>query len=239
MNAIIVDDVEKSVVLLRTQILRHCPEINVVGEAYRINEAIQLIGVHHPQVVFLDIELSEGSGFDLLERINERHFHVILVTAHAEFALKAFRFSVTDYLLKPVNTELLKQAVRKVKDIVQSNVPEYSPQTLRVPSTDGGAYLPIANVIRLEAEGPYTHIYVDDGKHYMSSHHLKKFESTMATIDVSAFVRVYRSHLINKNKIKSVSDRGSVLIIEMKDNSVIEVSRRNKQEVMKMLKLKA
>src|SRR5437879_4032659 len=96
-RSLIVDDEEKAIILLRKQLKKHCPEIEVVGECQNINEAAKLIEIHHPQLLFLDIEMAGGSGFDLLENLKERNFHVIFVTAHSEFAIKAFRFSVTDY----------------------------------------------------------------------------------------------------------------------------------------------
>jgi two-component system, LytTR family, response regulator len=230
-SSLIVDDEEKAIALLRKQLKRHCPEVEIVGEAQRIDEAIRLIELHHPRLIFLDIEMVGGSGFDLLERLKQRDFHVIFVTAYSEFAIKAFRFSVTDYLLKPVNRELLKQAVNKVKTLIDTSAPVSSIQTLRIPYSGGVAFVPIINIIRMSAEGPYTHIYLDSGKHYMTSHHLKQFEEHL---DSGLFLRIHRSHLINRNKIKSIADK-QALMIEMTDGAVIEVPRRSKQEILKIL----
>src|SRR5580692_7404342 len=110
-TALLVDDIEKANVVLRRQLIEHCPEVKIIGEAEDADEAMKKIELHHPQLVFLDIEMEGKDGFDLLEETRERNFHVIFVTAHSEFAIKAFRFSVTDYLLKPVSGSILKQAV--------------------------------------------------------------------------------------------------------------------------------
>jgi len=230
-RSLLVDDEEKAIILLRKQLAKYCPEVEVVGECQRISEALRLIELHKPQLVFLDIEMAGGDGFDLLESIKGRNFHVIFVTAHSEFAIKAFRFSVTDYLLKPVNRDLLKQAVDKVNTLLCASSSVSPMQTLRIPSTGGVAFVPIKDIIRMAAEGPYTHIYAEGGKHYMTSHHLKQFEEHL---DSGLFIRVHRSHLINRSKIKEVVDR-QALFIKMTDGFIIEVPRRNKSELLKTL----
>jgi len=233
-RSIIVDDEEKAILLLRRQLQKYCPNVEVIGECQRIDEAVKLIESAHPKLVFLDIEMAGGTGFDLLEKIKERNFHVIFVTAHSEFALKAFQFSVTDYLLKPVNRELLIQAVQKVKNLMDVSASVSASETLRITSTGGVAFLPIVGIIRMAAEGPYTHIYLDGGKHYLTSHHLKQFEEHL---DSDIFIRVHRSHLINRSKIKSVVDRQTLHII-MSDGFIIEVPRRSKKEMLEMLNFK-
>ena len=232
-NALIVDDEAKATMLLRKQLKRYCPEINVVGEAQRVDDAIKLIEQNQPQLVFLDIEMPGGNGFDLLEKIEIRNFHVVFITAYSEFAIKAFRFSVTDYLLKPVNPELLIQAVQKVKYLIEIAASTSSVQTLRIPATNGMTFVNIRNIIRMEAEGPYTHIYMENGQHFMSSHHLKQFEEHL---DESVFLRIHRSHLINRNKIKSITDKQKPMIV-MEDGIAIEVPRRREHEFLKMFQL--
>ena len=242
-DAVIVDDVVKAIVVLRRLLNAHCPEVNIVGEADDVDDAIRLIELHHPKLVFLDIRMAGKSGFDLLDEIKERNFHVVFVTAHSEYAIKAFRFSVTDYLLKPVNSEDLKHAVQKVKKLLDAadlntlQVPAKDVdglQTLRIPSTNGLAFVYINNIIRLEADGHYTNIYMDNGRHYISSYHLKQFEEHL---DDKLFLRLHRSHLINQDQIKSVAQKDS-LVIEMNDGAKIEVPRRHKEEVLKMIHLK-
>jgi two-component system, LytTR family, response regulator len=230
-NTIIIDDELKAIVLLRKHLKKYCPDINIVGEAQRTEQAICLIELHKPQLLFLDVKLAEGDAFDLLENIQIRNFHVIFVTAYSEFAIKAFRFSVTDYLLKPVNRDLLIQAIQKVKHLIDVSATASSSQTLRVPASNGITFINTMNIIRMEAEGAYTHIYLDDGQHLMSSHHLKQFEEHL---DENLFVRIHRSHLINRNKIKSINDKNK-LLLKMTDGFSIEVPRRNKADFLKII----
>lgn len=236
-DTLIVDDVSKAIVVLRRLLAAHCPEVNIVGEAEDVNEALKKIELYHPQLVFLDIEMAGKNGFDLLEESKGRNFHVIFVTAHSEFAIKAFRFSVTDYLLKPVDSKILKQAVQKVVKLTESSGADSAnttPQTLRIPSTHGLTFVRFNDIIRMEAEGHYTHIYLADGKHHFSSYHLQQFEEHL---DRKMFMRVHRSHIINCNKIKMLIQK-PVPVIEMVDGCRIEIPRRNKEEFLKLLQLK-
>jgi two-component system LytT family response regulator len=237
-KALIVDDVAKSIVVLRRLLKEYCPEVNIVAESEDVDEALRLLELHHPQLVFLDIEMAGKNGFDLLEESKGRNFHVIFVTAHSEFAIKAFRFSVTDYILKPVDSNILKQAVQKVIKLVESsksvNNTEESFQTLRIPSIDGLAFVSFDDIIRMQAEGHYTHIYLVSGKHYLSSYNLQRFEEHL---DHDLFLRVQRSHIINQKKIKSLIQIQG-LFVEMIDGYRIEVPRRNKEEFLKLLQLR-
>lgn len=232
-NALIIDDEEKAVAVLRRMIATHCPDIKIVGEADDVEKATKAIEKLKPQLVFLDIEMPGESGFSLLEKVKQRNFHVIFVTAHSEFAVKAFRFSVTDYLLKPVGIDELIQAVGKVKAIMDFSIKNpaaskdfssVANQTLRIPSTEGTVFVYLHNIIRMEADGAYTHIFLEDNRHYISSYNLKQFEEHL---DADIFMRVHRSHLINLKNIKSVTRKGG-LFVEMTDGSVIEVAKRNK-----------
>jgi len=150
MNAIIVDDVYKAIILLKGMLEEHCPDVHVVATAENVQTALTLIERYKPQLIFLDIEMAGRSGFDLLAEIKQQEFQVVLITAHADYALKAFRFSVTDYLLKPVDAEELKQAVEKVKKF--SNEASVSMQTLRIPTTNEAVFVNVSNIVRLEAE---------------------------------------------------------------------------------------
>lgn len=238
-NALIVDDVTKSIVVLRRLLNEHCPEVNIVAESDDVDEALSLIERHHPQLVFLDIDMPGKTGFDLLEESKERNFHVIFVTAHSEFAIKAFRYSVTDYLLKPVDSSILKQAVQKVINILElsgsENSPDESVETLRIPSINGLAFAPFNDIVRMQAEGHYTHIFLVNGRHYLSSYNLQRFEEHL---DHNLFLRIQRSHIINHNKIKSLIQT-NVLAVEMVDGFRIEVPRRNKDELLKLLHTKS
>jgi two-component system LytT family response regulator len=240
-DALIVDDERKSIEVLRKLLKEYCPDVNIVGDAARVMPAVQLIEKLHPHLIFLDIEMPGLSGFELLEKIRGKNIHVVFVSAYSEFALKAFRFSVVDYLLKPVGIDELKQAVEKVKALITAYAPELllnkksdSPQvqTLRIPSAEGVIFVYLENIIRVEAEGSYSHIYLDNRKHYMISDNLK---SLSAYLELPVFVRIHRSHIINLKKIKSVISKQGIMV-EMSDGSIIEVAKRNRADFMKIMK---
>ena len=232
MRAIIIDDESKGIEILRILIKKYCPQVQVIGHAEEITEAVELICGQHPDVVFLDIEMSGGTGFDVLEKIKSKTFHIILVTAHSQYAVKAFRYSVADYLLKPVDITELKEAIRKVQVLIDEEQKNrtgkvggiFPGQTLRIPLQHGPVFLKMADIIRLEADGAYTLIYLSGNKKYVVSHNMKMFE---AHLDMNVFMRVHRSHTINLNKILKVA-RGKKIIAEMYDNYPVEISRRIK-----------
>jgi len=239
LDAILIDDEAKAIAVLRRLIQHHCPELNIVAEAEDVDEAIAAIAEKRPQLIFLDVDLTGATGFDLLERIDDRRFHVILVTAHPEYAVKAFRYSVTDYLLKPVDPEGLRLAVAKVKELVErepmlskqrSTSDRTAGQTLRIPSTEGAVFVRMSDIVRLEAEGAYTHIHVGAKRHF-SSYNLRQFE---IHLELSMFMRIHRSHVVNLAMIKAIHDKRE-LMVEMQDGSQVPVSRRHKADLLAAL----
>jgi len=232
-RSIIIDDEFKSIWLLKRLLSIHCPQVEVVAEASRMEEAIVLIETHQPQLIFLDVEMPGGSGFDLLEKMTKRNFHVIFVSAHSDFAIKAFQFSVTDYLLKPINRDLLVNSILKVEAISSRYTTYNFHKTIRVPTNKGVLFIPMSSIVRLAAEGAYTKIYIDKGVDYLCSSNLSSFEGKL---DLNMFIRVNRSHIINKEKITSIVDKQH-LRIEMADGENIDVPRRSKKEIMGLLKI--
>lgn len=229
-DAIIIDDEFKGIEILKILLKKYCPEVNVVGWAEEIDGAIELIDKKQPDLIFLDIEMSGESGFDLLEKVKPNSFHVIFVTAHSEYAVRAFRYSVSGYLLKPVDTADLLEAVQKVKSIIgeeqisndhalkKKSEPNY---TLKIPLNQGSVFVKMSDVIRIEADGAYTHIYLTGKRNYLVSYNIKVVEEHL---DHSIFIRVHRSHIINLSKVTSVS--GETNQITMCDGSLIQISRR-------------
>jgi two-component system LytT family response regulator len=230
-RSIIIDDEFKSIWLLKRLLTIHCPQIEVVAEASRMEEAIMLIETHHPQLIFLDVEMPGGSGFDLLEKITKRNFHVIFISAHSDFAIKAFQFSVTDYLLKPINRDLLINSILKVESITSKYASYNFHKTIRVPTNKGVLFIPMGSIVRLAADGSYTKIYIEKGVEYLCSSNLRNFEGKL---DLNIFIRINRSNIINKEKITSIVDKQH-LVIEMADGEIIDVPRRSKKEIMELL----
>ncbi len=129
MNAIIIEDELRSREFLKTLIDEYCPQVTVTGMASSVDEAVNLIDSEKPGLIFLDIEMHKGTGFDVLQRVKERNFHVIFTTAYDHYAIRAIKFSAVDYLLKPIDVEELQQAVQKVEEKVNNNT---SRQTLEM-----------------------------------------------------------------------------------------------------------
>jgi len=238
-SAVVIDDEPKAIAMMRSLIAEHCPDVRVVADAGRLETAIEVLDTYRPQVVFLDVDLTSATGFDLLERIEHRSFHVVLVTAHPEFAVKAFRYSVIDYIMKPVDEEELKQAVNKVVELIERETgktsisPAGDPQvrqTLRIPSMEGARFVPMADIIRLEAQGSYTGIHTHHER-FVSSYNLKHFEEHL---DPALFLRVHRSHVINIKQVKAVHGLNGQ-VVELNDGTQLSVARSYRATVRKAL----
>lgn len=238
-RAVIVDDESKGIEILKLLVKNHCPEIEIVGQSEEINDAVILIKEKLPDLIFLDIEMSSGTCFEILEQVKTLNFHLILVTAHSEYAVKAFRYSVVDYLLKPVDIIELKEAVDKVKTLMteergnsnrNGNEVDAAKLTIRVPHQHGAVFIKMLDIIRLEAEGAYTRI-ITGKKEYLVSHNIKTFETIL---DMSFFIRVHRSHIINATKVQRIIE-GKKVLAELTDNSRVEISRRLRSVFFKHL----
>jgi two-component system LytT family response regulator len=239
MSTVIIDDEPKAIAIMRSLIEEHCPELRIVADAGRLETAIEVLNTHRPQLVFLDVDLTGVTGFDLLERLEDRSFHVILVTAHPEFAVKAFRYSVIDYLMKPVDEEELKQAVHKVAELIEREGGKattsrpgdpHQRQTLRIPSMEGARFVPMDDIVRLEAEGSYTAIHTRRAR-YVSSYNLKHFEEHL---DHAVFIRIHRSHVINSKQVKAAHGLNGQAV-ELNDGTRLSVARSYRAAVKKAL----
>ena len=245
LQTLIVDDEKRGRELLRMVLATHCPEVKVIGEASNIKEAHNLIIATDPDLVFLDIEMPGGTGFDLLTKFDEINFEVIFVTAFDKYAIKAIKFSAMDYLLKPVDEEELVKAIKRVeenqnkksnKDRVSnliSNVRKPNDnQKIGLTSSDGLEFIEIKNILRCEADGKYTSVFLHDGKKLLVSKNLKEFEDLLTE---NNFFRIHHSHLVNLDYIKKYqSGRGGYVV--MSDGSTITVSQRKKEDFLSSLK---
>ncbi len=240
-TALIVDDEKKNRDSLRKLLKENCPHVNVVGEAGSAEEAVGLFKQHHPNLVFLDVEMPNGNGFDLLRQLNEFNFKVIFVTAHAHYALKAIKFSAIDYLLKPIDVDDLIAAVKKAEDEIHFNHRNHNDKLLynlepgtihklAIPIKDGIAFLAPDEIIRLEADGNYTHIF-SSGHKFTATKNIKEYESLLLEFN---FFRSHNSHLINLNHVKQFN-RVDGYFVQMDDGSVAEISRRKKEEFFELM----
>lgn len=241
-RAIIVDDEPKNRKVLRSLLTQFCPQVVVEHEAGSADEAAVIIQQQKPDILFLDIEMPYGNGFDLLDRLMPVDFEIIFITAFDEYTLKAFKYSALDYLLKPVNIEELQAAVEKaskkihLKNINQqlSNLlqnirhAESGISKLAVPSQDGFFFLALADIIRIEAKGNYTNIFSADGQKHVSSRTIKQYEEMMPR---RQFFRIHNSHIINLSFIKKYH-KGRGGLVEMSDGAMLEVATRRKDDFL-------
>jgi two-component system LytT family response regulator len=230
-TALILDDEPKAVLLLKSALEKLLPPVRVIGAVTCVEEARAILDQECPDVLFLDVEMPGENGFQVLEKIQNKGIHIIIVTAFSEFAVKAFRFSVTDFLLKPVGLEDLQQAINKTKSKLVKDQPFHASFTLRIPSNKGVLFIPAHEVIRLEADGAYTHIFLRNQEHHLCSSNLSTFEQNLPP---SMFLRVNRSHIINLNYVERLLDKKEAFI-EMSDHRQILIPRRQKKEMLATL----
>jgi two-component system LytT family response regulator len=237
---VIVDDEGGGRSALKNQLNNLFDSILEIHEANSVASGIQKIEEVEPDIVLLDVMMGDGSGFDLLENCNYNAFSLIFVTAHEKYAIKAFKFSAIDYLLKPFDTEDLELAMRKSMDesqdnslsakldVLFSNKKEIT--KLVIPTQKGIEIVYVNDIIRLEADGNYSKIILEDGL-IMSSKTLKEFDKILSN---SRFFRVHKSYLINMDKVKRFLNEDGGMVVTT-DGAKIEIARRRKEMFLKFL----
>lgn len=242
-RAVIIDDEKASRDTLKSLLDRYEKEVMVVAEADSVKSGLEAIRTFTPDLVFLDIQMPDGSGFRLLEQINDIDFNVIFITAFDQYAIKAFKYSAIDYLLKPIIPEDLKNAVKKhieLGQIANTNVQvllenmvnkNKEPKKIVLHTFEGMHVINTEDIIRCQSDDCYTNFHLSDGKKIIVSKTLKEIEEQLKGKD---FIRPHKSHLININKIKTFvrNDGGYIIMV---DGSEIPVSRRKKELVIQML----
>jgi len=244
-KTLIIDDELKARNILHHYITNFIPEITEMKQADSVDTAIELLKDYKPDLVFLDVEMPYKNGFDFLLMVKEPSFDVIFTTAYNQYAIQAIRFSALDYLLKPVDPDELKIAVQRhlekqqsaqqkkelfdnlVKNIEKKEVKDFK---IAVPSSEGVYFFMIDDILRLEADGSYTHIHLLKRKPFIASKTLKHFEDML---DEFNFVRTHKSHLVNPKHITRISHDNEFVLLT--DGSKVEISRRKKEEVLNQL----
>jgi two-component system, LytTR family, response regulator len=248
-EAVIIEDEKRSANFLKNLVKEYCPDVVLLGEATSVKSGLELIQKAKPTLVFQDIEMPDGTAFDLLEQIHEKNFHIIFTTAYDHYALRAIKFSALDYLLKPINFLELQAAVEKLKsknldasslsniNMLIKNLSlsaEKSQQKIALPTMDGHIFVNVDDIIRFEAEGGYTYVFLSKGGKILISRTLKDFEEFVNEDD---FVRIHHSHLINIKHVKKYV-KGSGGYVIMDDGSEVEVSVRKKDEFFKKMHIR-
>ncbi|HRD57544.1 MAG TPA: LytTR family DNA-binding domain-containing protein [Ferruginibacter sp.] len=249
-KAIIIDDEEHASARLTDLVEKHCNGmINLLGSFHSVKQGIHAIKTLHPHLVFLDVQIHDETGFDLLQQLPNQNFEVIFVTAYEKYAVQAFKFSAIYYLLKPVDIADLKQAVEKIKQIVPApenvmakfqtllenveQLKQYTPpKKIVVPTIAGFELLPVIDILRCQSDINYTSIFMRNGQKLVVAKTLKEFEEMLTEFN---FFRVHNSHLINLAYVKSYNKgKGGTVILN--DGTAIEVSTRRKEDFLhKML----
>ncbi|MBN2632637.1 MAG: response regulator transcription factor [Bacteroidales bacterium] len=238
LKALIVDDEPNAVDFINSVIGEYCPGLEVAGKAYNMTEGINRIREIKPDLVFLDVEMPNGTGFDLLAHFPDKEFDVIFITAFNHYAIKAIKFSAVDYILKPLNITEFIEAVNKVIQkrsespvqmndnfrVLMENLRSPVPSRLAIPTADGMEYLNPREIIRIEADRSYSWFYLTGGRKILVSKNLKEFQDLLGDRN---FFRSHNSHLINLKYVrKFVRKEGGY--IEMQDGEQIPVSRNRK-----------
>jgi two-component system LytT family response regulator len=239
---VIIDDEQDAVDFISSIISEYCPGLEVKGKANNVKSGIEVIKDIKPDLVFLDVEMPNGTGFDLLTNFPEKTFDVIFITAFNHYAIKAIKFSAVDYILKPININEFIESVDKVInkrknnplegreniEALLENIRSSHPTRLVIPTSDGKEYLNPQDIIRIEADRSYSWFYLSGKRKILVSKHLKEFQDLLSDRN---FFRPHNSHLINLDFVKKYVrlDGG---YIEMADGSQVPVARNRKDLFM-------
>lgn len=244
-RTVIVEDESAAREVLKTYLGKYCPQVEVIGEATDSREAIPLLHELEPQLVFLDVEMPFGNAFDVLEGCKDLSFETIFATAFSEYSLRALNQSAAYYLLKPISIEELIVAVNKVHEqiinkttfnrnkIIVENFRETKPEKQQVilPTLEGFEVVKMENIVRLQGNGNFTDIYLNDKTKKMVCRFLKHFTEILPY----PFIRVHKSHIINTTYVKSYH-KGSGGYVVLEDNTEIEISPTYKDEFLQVFK---
>ncbi|HJS01208.1 MAG TPA: LytTR family DNA-binding domain-containing protein [Flavobacterium sp.] len=242
-RSVIVEDETAAREVLKNYLKKYCPQVEVIGEAANIKEAVPLLHEVEPQLVFLDVEMPFGNAFDVLDACKELQFETIFVTAFSEYSLKALNQSAAYYLLKPISIEELIIAVNKVQQqlsnhdllnrnkIIVENFREPKPEKQQVilPTLEGFEVVMMKDIVRLKGNGNFTDLFLVDGSKKMVCRFLKHFSEILPF----PFMRVHKSHIININFVKSYNKGG---FITLQDEAEIEISSTYKEGFLSRFK---
>lgn len=244
-NAILIDDEESNLSSLKEKIGRHCRQVNIVATCDSAYKGIAAIESLHPDLVFLDIEMPVMNGFLMLQELGYKDFELIFTTAYDHYAIKAIRYSALDYLLKPIDIDDLKTAVQRAEDkkgkhtanrrlelLLENLSPKkQSYQRIAVPTVEGLQFIKVSEIVYLEANINYTHIFMNGGEKHIVCHTLKDLEEML---DADTFLRIHHSYIINKTFAeKYIRGEGGQVVLS---NGIrLDVAKRKKSEFLKAI----
>ncbi len=240
-KSVIIDNEKKSRRTLSNFLHKYCKHVEVLGEADGVSSGIELIKDQNPELVFLDIEMSDGTGFKLLESFEDIQFSVIFVTAYSAYAVKAFKISAIAYILKPINPQELIEAIEKYQkeiglkgihnklEVLLGN--QSSVKKIAFPTSEGIELVKLNQIVHCKADDNYTFIYLANEKRIVVSKTIKEYDNMLSDF---GFYRIHQSHLVNLDYISKFNKNdGGYVVLE--NGKKLPVSRRNKQEFLEKL----
>jgi len=240
-SSIIIDDEQHNIENLQIILNKWCKDITIVAVGSSVEEGVEIIGTHQPELVFLDIQLHDKSGFEILRSLKSIDFEVIFITAFDQYAIQAIKFSALDYLLKPINIIELQQAITKAKEKIASkkqnlnleNLLDYinndrtKSKKIALPTLQQTHYVSVDEIIRCEAYNNYTTFYLKNASSIVVCKTLKEF---VALLEPYNFRRSHQSHLVNLDYVKGLrKDGGGTLLLE--DGTLIPISRQHLEPI--------
>lgn len=250
LKTILIDDEEQSHQVLRRLLAVGHPEVELIAAGYNVAQGAELLKKYKPDLVFLDVEMPDGLGFDLLRQVDHENIHVIFITAHADYAITAIRFGAVDYLLKPINRTELEKALERVSKESQKGISKDQldilmetfrnlketklPSRIGISTSEGIIFKPIHSILRLEAQQNYTKFIFSEGhKSILASVNIGEYQEQF--LPYKEFMRVHRSHIINLNFVeKYVKTDGGYIV--QSDGAQIPVSKRYRDDLLDKLR---
>lgn len=245
MRAVLIDDEISNLENLRTLLEKHCPQVTIIATAQSVSEAVGAIEKYLPDLVFLDIQMGDKTGFDILKLLPTRNFEVVFVTAYDQYGIKAVKFAALDYLLKPIDIEELMSAVTKAEHKLATQIqtsqldflmqqlkkPETKVSNIALPMQSEIRYVPLSEIIRCEADNTYTHFFLANNEKLLVSKSLKEYADLLCP---NGFLRTHQSHLVNPKYVKSwLKEDGGILLLMSGEK--IPISKPNKDTVKQAL----
>jgi two-component system LytT family response regulator len=245
LKTVIIDDDYVSRMILREMLEKFLDNIEILGEAGTVEEGVSLIEDTDPELVLLDISMPDGTGFDLLDKLKTINFKLIFITAYSEYAIKAFKYSAFDYIVKPLNVDELIKAIKRIplikridnkvsvktlkENLLSSD--ENPSRTVALPEINGFAIINVEDIVRCEGKRNYTRIIFKEAPEKIVSRTLLEFEHLLSP---QGFVRIHRSHLVNiLNVVRYLKSDGGM--VELKTGEVLKVSPKHKENLLNKL----
>lgn len=242
-KALIVDDEPSACQVIESLVLAYSNEITICGFCHNIDDAVAGISCHRPDILFLDVELADGSGFEVLENFSDLGARVVFITAYEHYAIKAIKHNAFDYILKPIVPEEFKAVLQKVTENLKK--PSVLTDTavllerlkginrkIGVPTRNGIHYYPVDDIVVLQGDGSYTNMHMEDGTKVLVTKMLKDFEQLLLQ---KGFLRVHKSFLVNIHHIVELRRNDSGYLL-MSNGETVPISQREKEDVIALLK---